>query len=202
MRTLTKILLPLCLLLTFAAAAAAQPPVDATSAQNFMNQAQSAPSTPLGTPPSGETICNGLVGAAHGLCTAYCDAMACDSGSPQASQNACNKVGGNFEKITGQRPPCDCPCVAQFPGFIDALNGQLGSLLACFETNPGSVPDLVVLETASGFSPAAETAPGFGVCGNFFDGALPITQAQGTACINLIKQTAAAAGIPCMPPPV
>src|ERR1700759_1972914 len=47
MRTLIKAILPLCLLLTFAGAAAAQ--------------------TPDGSPPSQETVCDGQTGAAYGL---------------------------------------------------------------------------------------------------------------------------------------
>ena len=52
MRTLIKVILPLCLLITFAGTAAAQ--------------------TPDGSPPAEETVCDGQTGAAYGLCTAYC----------------------------------------------------------------------------------------------------------------------------------
>ncbi len=84
-----KSILPLCLLLTFAGAAAAQ--------------------TPDGDPPSEETVCDGQTGAAYGLCTAFCEAMDCDSDDPQASQTACDKVAGKFLQITGEAPPCLTP---------------------------------------------------------------------------------------------
>ena len=34
--------------------------------------------TPDGVPPSQETVCSGLTGAAFGLCNAYCEAQDCD----------------------------------------------------------------------------------------------------------------------------
>ena len=41
--------------------------------------------TPDGKTPAEETVCEGLSGAAFGLCNAYCEAMDCD-GEPKASQ--------------------------------------------------------------------------------------------------------------------
>ena len=38
--------------------------------------------------------------------------MDCDSASPAASATACNKVYSNFLRLTGQAPPCLCPCAA------------------------------------------------------------------------------------------
>lgn len=199
MRTLTKVLPSLCLLLTVVTAASAQPANTATSAQDFINRAHSTLGTPDGVPPSGETVCNGLIGAAHGLCTAYCEAMDCDSGSPQASQKACDKVGANFLKITGQAPPCDCPCVGQFPGFIEALNGPL---LACTKASVFPFGNLTFVTTPSGFFPASAFLPGtgFAACGNLNDGSILITEAQAIACSNLIAQKAAAAGLTCLGP--
>jgi len=62
--------------------------------------------TPDGKTPSEETVCDGEVGAAYGLCNAYCEAMDCDSYEPKASEKACNKVLANYEKKTGELPPC------------------------------------------------------------------------------------------------
>jgi len=201
MRTLTKILLPCCLLLALAAAAAAAPPaIDAASAQAFMNGANATLGTPDGVPPSGETICNGLVGAAHGLCTAYCEAMDCDSGAPQASQKACDKVRANFTTITGQGLPCDCPCVTQVPGFIEALNSLNSNVQGCFEAPTPDSNLVVVFTDIFSFNPAGGFFPGGGVCGSFPTIPFPITEAQGMACFNLIVQKAAAAGIQCTPP--
>ena len=42
--------------------------------------------TPDGVTPAEETVCDGLSGAAFGLCNAYCEAMDCDSDSTKASQ--------------------------------------------------------------------------------------------------------------------
>ncbi len=65
-----------------------------------------------GNTPAEETVCDGQSGAAYGLCNAYCEAMDCDSDSPNANQSACDKVGTKFENITGEIPPCEvtCPC--------------------------------------------------------------------------------------------
>lgn len=59
------------------------------------NQAWSQ--TPDGETPADEDVCDGLTGAAWGLCNAYCEAMDCD-GVPQASDAACNRVADNFDK--------------------------------------------------------------------------------------------------------
>ncbi len=92
----------------------------------------------------------------------------------------------------------DCPCVAGYPGFIEALNGQNGTLLSCTEvSDPGA--ELVALYTSGDFIPVAAIAPE-AYCGNFNTVAQFITAEQGQACHNLIKQRAAAAGINCLPP--
>ncbi len=53
--------------------------------------------------------CSGEVGAAFGLCTAYCEAMDCDgsAGGPHANATACGKVEGKFTNITGMSLPCE-----------------------------------------------------------------------------------------------
>jgi len=71
-----------------------------------------AAQTADGQTPAQETACNGQTGAAYGLCTSYCEAMDCDSASPAATGTACNKVYSNFLRLTGQAPPCLCPCAA------------------------------------------------------------------------------------------
>lgn len=76
--------------------------------------------------PAQETACNGQTGAAYGLCTSFCEAMDCDSAAPAASATACNKVSDNFLRLTGQVPPCMCPCAtgwAQVQQF--AADGNL-----------------------------------------------------------------------------
>src|SRR5262249_39093908 len=150
-----KILIPCCLLLALAAAAPAQQAPSAAAVQSWA--AGAGHGTPDGVPPSGETICNGLTGAAHGLCTAYCEAMDCDSDAPQASAKACGKVKTNFEQITGGVLPCDCPCVTQYPGFLDALN-SVTSQDSCFEGAFLGV-DAALVTTASGFNPIGAVFP-------------------------------------------
>src|SRR4029079_16847694 len=80
--------------------------------------------TPDGLPPSVETVCDGLPGAAFGICNAYCEAMDCDSRHPHASAQACAQKLRQFQRITGSVPPCiaDCPCKRQLPDYAEALN--------------------------------------------------------------------------------
>lgn len=68
-----------------------------------------AAQTPDGQTPAEETICDDalLTGALWGLCNAYCEAMDCDSVNKHASDEACDRVLGNFlKKSDGQAPPC------------------------------------------------------------------------------------------------
>jgi len=63
--------------------------------------------TPDGKPPSQETVCSGLPGAAFGLCNAYCEAQDCDV-HPRPS---CEQLRKNFLKLTGSSIfPCDARC--------------------------------------------------------------------------------------------
>lgn len=45
--------------------------------------------TPDGRTPAEETVCDGEVGAAYGLCNAYCEAMDCDDPNHRASDQGC-----------------------------------------------------------------------------------------------------------------
>jgi hypothetical protein len=63
--------------------------------------------TPDGVPPSQETVCSGLTGAAFGLCNAYCEAQDCDV-HPRPS---CAQLRRNFARVTGSDVfPCDLFC--------------------------------------------------------------------------------------------
>jgi hypothetical protein len=67
----------------------------------------SSAKTPDGMPPSQETVCSGLQGAAFGLCNAYCEAQDCDV-HPRPS---CAQLLRNFRRITGMPAfPCDSRC--------------------------------------------------------------------------------------------
>jgi hypothetical protein len=62
-------------------------------------------------PQTDENVCDGLTGAAYGLCNAYCNAMDCANPNHHASQTACDRVEANFYKISDAStlPDCD-PC--------------------------------------------------------------------------------------------
>ena len=71
-----------------------------------------AAQTPDGQTPAQETACNGQTGAAYGLCTSVLRSDGLRHTAPAASATACNKVYSNFLRLTGQAPPCLCPCSA------------------------------------------------------------------------------------------
>ena len=63
--------------------------------------------TPDESPPAEETVCEdaGLMGAAFGLCVAFCEANDCDL-TPDAQ--ACTVLRSNYAKITGDFAfPCE-----------------------------------------------------------------------------------------------
>lgn len=60
--------------------------------------------TPDGDPPSRESVCDGLDGAAFGLCNAFCEAQDCDV----EWKNSCEQLRDNFERQTGYSIfPCE-----------------------------------------------------------------------------------------------
>jgi hypothetical protein len=94
--------------------------------------------TPDGETPAEETVCDSETGAAFGLCNAYCEAMDCDSDSPQASETACTKVKNKFTNLTGHELPCEaapscltpppgtiCPCAVNSSEFAAAVSQPL-----------------------------------------------------------------------------
>jgi hypothetical protein len=64
--------------------------------------ANSGDGTPDDKPPAEESVCDGLSGAAFGLCNAFCEAQDCD----QHPKKSCDQLRSNFQKLTG---------LAQFP---------------------------------------------------------------------------------------
>ena len=65
------------------------------------------------SPPAEETVCEdaGLLGAAYGLCVAFCEANDCEL-TPDAT--ACQRLRANYAKITGEETlPCEAVSVPQ-----------------------------------------------------------------------------------------
>ncbi len=89
--------------------------------------------------PAFETICDADRGAAFGLCTAYCEAMDCESAVPQASQIACDRVRNKYENVTGHKPPClpnVCPCLSGLEKDTDWFTSATTSE-SCFANTLG-----------------------------------------------------------------
>lgn len=68
--------------------------------------------TPDGKTPAVETVCDNEMGAAFGLCNAYCEAKDCGDPDQRASSRGCEQIKQSFETLTGRPLPCamSCPC--------------------------------------------------------------------------------------------
>lgn len=152
--------------------------------------------TPDGQTPAEETVCDSQIGAAYGLCTAYCEAMDCDSPAPQASPTACSRVRGNYERITGQPLPCEatCPCADVLPLFRSFVNGT-AKAAAC-QTDPSFItlvtPEDEFVLVDSGTAPPT--------CSENFEPPIEITAAEALACRQLLRAAAAAQSVACVSP--
>ena len=91
-----------------------------------------------------DSACDGQIGAAYGLCNAYCEAMDCDSDEVQASATACEKVSVDYSKITGELMPCEvveCPCwTAEQLAVIDGFH-EGATLYTTAYTQTDEYPD-------------------------------------------------------------
>ncbi len=115
--------------------------------------AGAATKTPDAKTPAEETECDSLRGASFGLCTAYCEAMDCDSDAPKAKPAACLRVLKKFRKVSEDAsPPCfdgdgdgvldgedNCPFVANDQTNSDAL--PAGDACQCGDVNNDGVVD-------------------------------------------------------------
>ena len=64
--------------------------------------------TPDEKTPAEETVCDEVSKSLFGQCNAYCEAMDCDSDSPNASDKACEQSLANYlKKSGGEAPPCE-----------------------------------------------------------------------------------------------
>ncbi len=119
--------------------------------------AQARAKTPDGSPPSVETVCSGLSGAAFGLCNAYCEAQDCDTNPGRPS---CEVLRSNFEQITGSSVfPCDPQCG---DGVVNQRSEQCddGNNEAC----DGCSPDCTLESCGDGVVCSPETCEPGDVC--------------------------------------
>lgn len=152
-------------------------------------------STPDGQTPSRETVCDLEQGAAYGLCTAYCEAMDCESAAPHASATACSRVGSKFLQITGREVPCGvtCPC-ERLPLFASIFAG--GEVLAACSDSPSGTG----VVTANGAFASVTISATEGTCSDNAETLLVITVEQAQACRGLLAAASASAGVTCSSP--
>jgi hypothetical protein len=68
------------------------------------------------------SACDGLSGAAWGLCNAFCETLDCDGNNTKAAPQACSRILANFTQHSDEPIPCapvECPCFA--PAAVDEL---------------------------------------------------------------------------------
>jgi hypothetical protein len=161
--------------------------------------------TPDGETPAEESDCDGLSGAAYGLCNAYCEAMDCDSAAPNANETACLKVLSDFTKHSTELIPCAraiCPCwdaadvESLFGVCVDVLDlpvdcgdgavsqQLLGTAISCTEAPRAGQHILIAVVTAY--------PPIVGECWindvpSLEDGQIPVTEGEANACRQLLK---------------
>jgi len=155
--------------------------------------------TPDGIPPSQEDVCSSVTGAAFGLCNAFCEAMDCDSPTPQASETACNRVKSQFQALTGSEPPClqTCICNTALPGFLDAVNSTITFCSDLLDIG------FVGLLTSDSLVPGSQAFEGFNACGFAFQTGdfLLITEEEALQCNDFLRAKAAEAGVACVNEP-
>jgi hypothetical protein len=161
--------------------------------------------TPDMLTPSRETACDLETGAAYGLCNAYCEAMDCNSESPQASASACDKVRAKFQNVTGHDVPCElpCPCSA-----IPEFNDTLANANSCVDLPIFLVvsPSPTVLPFPPFFPEYAGSdtpRPGDIACGYVnlttqTNNVIPITEEQAAACVQVVRDAIASRGLTCL----
>ena len=162
--------------------------------------------TPDDLPPPLENICDLTTGAANGLCTAYCEAMDCDSDDPYASDQACQKVSDNFWRLTGGLPPCIrmCPCWAAadlnsvtadnqnlFLSCDDIVDPAFAIIQNELDSTPGEEGGFFADSTGHsflGFSGCATRGPPMVI--------VPTSSVEADNCIAQIEDRCAAIGTP------
>jgi len=153
--------------------------------------------TPDGKPPSVETVCDFLSGAAFGLCNAYCEAMDCDSPNHRASDTGCAEVKANYERKTGQPLPCEvvCPCVQLLPLFADLANGT-APVSQCIST-----PDVISVTTPDNMFAITNGGAMPPFCSvNLEPPFVELTSLEVVACRDLLRKVSAAQGVACVSP--
>ena len=154
--------------------------------------------TPDGTPPSGETVCDAETGAAYGLCTAYCEAMDCDSDEPSPSATACGKVRSKFQNVTGRNVPCEVPVITCPCTSIPKFNADLELLNNCESTPvPGELIFGVGAFDLSFVGVEQPTACGHFHVLNGYTLILPITPEEAAFCRQLVLDATVRNGAPC-----
>jgi hypothetical protein len=167
-------------------------------------------STPDGQTPSAETVCDSETGAAYGLCNAYCEAMDCDNGNHHASANACSKVRGKFQQITGRDLPCEatCPCIiagdesTPFGHFVDGFS----PVTSCATLPSSPFSGIKLGGAVDEFARVAKGDGGHWVCDYVFSDfptvppfPLTITEAEAQVCVQTLEQLANDDGVTCTP---
>jgi hypothetical protein len=149
--------------------------------------------TPDGQTPAEETVCDNEQGAAYGLCTAYCEAMDCDSPSQRASDKGCEAVRRNFERKTGRPIPCAvaCPCPGLLAVFAQIIDGTVGVRRCIADDN------LLLVITDQGDTAIIDDGPPVNCNVNGEPPFIELSPAERTVCRVTIRAAIEATGVIC-----
>jgi len=143
--------------------------------------------------------CGNETGAAYGLCNAYV-AAECQTATPKASDVACSRIAAKFKQITGRDlvSKFACPC-AGIAGFDNAL-ANFGYCLDEGDRFFVSIAPLSTETTDGAFANFEANICGYSASEPPSSETLSITQEQATACVDLLRATAANRRVTCQGP--
>jgi hypothetical protein len=144
--------------------------------------------------------CGNETGAAYGLCNAYV-AAECQTTTPSASEVACSRIAAKFLQITGRDLASkfvNCPCVG-IAGF-DNIVANFGYCSDEGDRFFVSIDPFSQELTDTAFANFEDNTCGYSASEPPSSEILSITQEQATACVDLLRATAADRGVTCQGP--
>jgi len=143
--------------------------------------------------------CGNETGAAYGLCNAYVSAE-CQTATPKASDVACSRIAAKFKQITGRdlASKFACPCVG-----IAGFDNILANFNVCSDEGDRffvSIGPFSPQLTDAAFANFEANICGYSASQPPSSETLSITTEQASACVDLLRATAANRSLTCQTP--
>ena len=148
-------------------------------------------------------VCEGVQHKVLRACTAYCEKLDCD-GDPDAPVKKCFKVADRYQRLTGELPPCVCPCGFE-PSLLVQSQFWEPSQVECTELSGSGVLTLTDGQSTVQTLPGYAADPDLFTCSAFlFDGFIGFdifptaaSETQIATCNWRIREAAALLGATC-----